>query len=190
MSTARMMSLRPALGPRGKLWLKGLHITFSVVWLGTAICMNVLRFAWMPAVDGERYAVDQTVVLLDEWVMIPSALGALLTGALESWLTTWGFFEYRWVTVKWIVTVALMLYAPVFQAQWAKEMASISRVEGLMALQNAAYVRFWRQYAGSGVLMILALASLPMVSSVKPWMRRDRSRASGKTGTAAGRPSG
>lgn len=168
------MKVKPRLEPTSKQWLKGIHITFSVVWLGAAICMNVLRMAWAPKAEGDLYAVDQTVVLLDHWVIIPSALGALTTGALESWLTPWGFFKYRWVTIKWIVTVAVMLYATLFQAQWAKEMAAISMAEGLQALNNAAYVQYRWQYTWTGALLILALAALPIISSVKPWMKRDK----------------
>jgi uncharacterized membrane protein len=174
---AEAMKKPRALGPKSKQWLKGLHITFSVVWLGAAICMNVLRFAWTPTSDGEIYAVNQMVVVLDEWVIIPSALGALATGALESWMTPWGFFRYRWVSIKWIVTVAVMLYAPLFQAQWAKEMAAISKLEGLMALQNPVYVQLWSRYAASGLLMILGLSALPIVSSVKPWMKHDKAHS-------------
>jgi hypothetical protein len=166
-----------ALGPKSKRWLKGINITFSVVWLAAAIGMNVVRFAWTPTSDGEIYAIDQTVVVLDEWMIIPTALGALATGALESWLTPWGFFRYRWVSIKWIVTVAVMLYAPLFQAQWAKEMAAISKLEGLMALQNPVYVQLWSRYAASGLLMILGLSALPIVSSVKPWMKHDKAHS-------------
>lgn len=33
-------------------------------------------------------------------MVVPAAWLSLLTGLLESWLTTWGFFKYRWVIVK------------------------------------------------------------------------------------------
>jgi uncharacterized membrane protein len=182
------MKVRPRLSGRGKLWLKGIHITSSVVWLGTAICMHIVRFAWTPTSDGEIYAVDQTVVLLDEWMIIPSAVVALVTGALESWLTTWGFFKYRWVTLKWIVTVMVMLYGPLFQAQWAKEMAAISRVHGLAALQDPLYSQLWRQYAVAGAVMIVALAALPTISSVKPWMKSEKARAAANATRRPPRP--
>jgi hypothetical protein len=162
------------LGATGKQWLKSIHLTFSLIWLGAAICMNVLRFAWMPIENGDLYAVDHTVVLLDHWVILPAALGALLTGLLESWLTTWGFFKYRWVTVKWAVTVAAMLFAPLFQAQWAQEMASISSAEGLLALQNPAYLRYRLLYSLCGLVLIFALSILPIISVLKPWLKQDK----------------
>jgi hypothetical protein len=162
------------LGPTGKQWLKSIHLTLSVIWLGGAICMHVLRWAWRPSGSGDLYAVDHTIVLLDHWIMIPSSLGALLTGLLESWLTTWGFFKYRWVTLKWIATAAIMLYGPFFQAQWAKKMVAISQMDGLLALQNPVYLQYRLLYTVSGVVMITLLAILPIISVLKPWTRQDR----------------
>jgi hypothetical protein len=49
--------------------------------------------------------------------------------------------------------------------------------EGLMALQNPMYVQLWSQYAASGLLMILGLSALPIVSSVKPWMKHDKAHS-------------
>jgi hypothetical protein len=124
------------LGKAGKQWLKSSHLILSVIWLGAAVSMNILRFAWAPTENSDLYAVDHAIRLIDNWVVVPTAWGSLLTGLLESWLTPWGFFKYRWVTVKWIMTVAIMLYAPLFISQWDRELQAISRVEGLLALQN------------------------------------------------------
>jgi hypothetical protein len=58
-----------------------------------------------------------------------------------------------------------------------KEMAAISKLEGLMALQNPVYVQLWSRYAASGLLMILGLSALPIVSTVKPWMKHDKAHS-------------
>src|SRR5574341_1405128 len=165
---------RPTLGTTGKQWLKSMHLIVSVIWLGAAISMNVLRLAWAPSANGDLYAVDHAIAVIDNWVVVPAAWGSLLTGLLESWLTTWGFFKYRWVTVKWIVTVAIMIYAPLFIAQWDRNIEAISKVEGLLALQNPAYLQFRLLYTISGVALIAALAFVSVISTLKPWMRKDR----------------
>jgi|GEM_PF-3627079 len=36
-------------------------------------------------------------------------MGSLITGFLISYTTQWGFFRFRWVTVKWASIVALMV---------------------------------------------------------------------------------
>jgi hypothetical protein len=111
------MIKKPILKTRGIRWLKSIHLIVSVLWLGAAISMIVLRFAWVPSGDGDLYAVDHSIALIDNWVVVPAAWASLVTGFFESGLTTWGFFKYRLVTVKWIVTVAILIYAPLFIAQ-------------------------------------------------------------------------
>ena len=147
--------------------------------------MNVLRLAWTPSTATDLYAVDHAIVLLDHWVIIPASLGSLLTGFLESWLTSWGFFKYRWVLLKWITTVAIILYAPFFQAQWAKNLEEISRVEGLLALQNPIYLHYRFLYVFSGIVMITALSILPFISVLKPWTRIDKLRLNSKVNANA-----
>jgi hypothetical protein len=176
-TTARPALKRPVLGPTGKQWLKSLHLIVSVIWLGAAISMNVLRYAWTPAEPGDLYAVDHAIAVIDNWVVVPAAWGSLLTGLFESWLTSWGFFKYRWVTLKWILTVAIMIYAPLFIAQWDRNIEAISRVEGLLALQNPAYLEYRLLYTLSGVVLIAALAGMSLISTLKPWTKADRLRA-------------
>jgi hypothetical protein len=165
---------KPKLGIAGIQWLKATHLTLSVIWLGGALSMNLLRFAWTPSGNGDLYAVDHAIMVIDHSVVVPAAFGSLLTGLLESWLTTWGFFKYRWVTLKWIVTVAMMVCAPLFLARWAREIESISRVEGLAALQNPLYLQDRFLYTLSGIAMIVALAALSVISVLKPWMKKNR----------------
>ncbi len=168
------MNKKSTLGTTGKKWLKSIHLILSVIWLGAAISMNVLRYAWSPSANGDLYAVDHSIALIDNWVVVPAAWGSLLTGLLESWLTTWGFFKYRWVTVKWIVTVAIMIYAPLFISQWDRNIQAISKADGLLALQNPDYLQYRLLYTTSGITLIAALSFLSIISTLKPWMKKDK----------------
>lgn len=170
------MAKRPILGATGKKWLKSTHLILSVIWLGAAVSMNVLRLAWVPVSDGDLYAVDHSIGLIDGWVVVPAAWGSLLTGLLESWLTTWGFFKFRWVSVKWILTAAIMIYAPLFISRWDVGIQEISKVEGLLALQNPVYLHLRMLYTSSGVALIAVLAFLSLISTLKPWMRKDKAK--------------
>jgi hypothetical protein len=161
------------LGIIGKRCIESSHLILSVIWLGGGICITILPFAWKPSGNGDLYAVDHAIALLDNWVVVPSAFGSLLAGLLWSWLTKWGFFKYRWVTLKWIGTVALMVYAPLFQNQWSAGMESISRAEGLAALQNPVYLQDRFLYTASGIGIVTALAALSIISTFKPWLKTD-----------------
>jgi len=172
------MRTKRLLGRAGKQWLKSIHLIVSVIWLGAAISMNLLRYAWTPFASGDLYAVDHAIGVIDNMVVVPAAWLSLITGLFESWFTSWGFFKFRWVTVKWILTVAVMIYAPLFISRWDRGVQAISRVEGLQALFNPTYIEYRSLYAWSGLALIAILAFMSVISTLKPWMRHDRLRAS------------
>ena len=165
---------KPMLDTKTRQRLKMVHHALGATWLGCGISMIVLRLAWTPSGQGDPYALNRAVGLLNDWIIIPAALGSLLTGLLASWLTPWGFFKRRWVTVKWIVTVAIIVASPVFTSGWEREMEAISRVAGTMALQDPVYLQDELLVNLTGVGKVAAIAALTVISIVKPW-RRGRS---------------
>lgn len=72
--------------------------------------------------------------IIDDFIIIPAALGSLITGLIISWFTNWGFFKFNWVTVKWIVTVSSILFDTFWLGPWLNGMAAISQAERLLAL--------------------------------------------------------
>jgi hypothetical protein len=134
----------------------------------------MLRFAWASSSGDALYAVDHVIALIDNWVVVPAAWLSPLTGLLESWLTSWGFFKFRWVTVKWIATVAIMVYASIFQAPLDRNIQAISSVEGLAALYNPAYLYYRQLQTISGMVFIAILIVLSLILTLKPWLKDDR----------------
>ena len=171
------MHKRWVLGATGKQLLKSAHLIVSVVWLGAAISMNMLRVGWTPSANGDLYAVDHAIAVIDNWVVVPAAFAAVITGLLESWLTTWGFFRFRWVSVKWILTLAAMVFAPVFIAPLDRDIQTMSQAAGLLALQNPVYLYDRQLYTIFGVGLITVLTFMSVISTLKPWTRGDRLNA-------------
>lgn len=172
--------IRFSLGTTGRQWLKSLHLIVSVIWLGAAISMNMLRVAWTPTTGSDLYAVDHAIAVIDNAVVVPMAFASVITGLLESWLTTWGFFKFRWVTVKWILTIGMMIYAPLFISKWDNGLEAISKAEGLLALQNPVYLDYRLYYNLSAAVFISALAFMSVISTLKPWTKQDKLKARGK----------
>ncbi len=163
------------LGAKGRLWLKSIHITFSVALLGGAACILLLRaMNWS---DGARvYALDYAILLIEQGVIIPAATGALLTGFLESWLTSWGFVRYRWVVVKWAVLLACVFAGTIWLGPWAGQMLQLSEAQSADALVNPAYLHVRLMHTFLFSVQTLALAALPFISVIKPWMRQSAPR--------------
>lgn len=169
------------LGTRGRLLLKSVHILVSVILVGGAACILVLRTVSLS--DGEHmHGLDYACLLIEQTIIIPAATGALLTGFLESWLTNWGFIRYGWVIVKWIVLIAAILVGAVWLGPWASQMVQITEAQGAGALGNPAYLQTRFLHTVLFTIQTIALASLPFLSVIKPWMTSAAARRT------AGRP--
>ncbi|MCL4561611.1 MAG: hypothetical protein M1281_13485 [Chloroflexi bacterium] len=52
---------------------------------------------------------NQNFALLDYALIIPGAVGSLVTGFWICETTNWGFTRYRWVIAKWVGTLSGIL---------------------------------------------------------------------------------
>ena len=93
------------IGVRGKRWLKGFHVTFACLWVGGGLTLTLMQLAMHATTGGELYGIDRSMKFIDDFIIIPGALGSLLTGLLYSLFTNWGFFKHNWITVKWVTNI-------------------------------------------------------------------------------------
>ncbi len=59
-------------------------------------------------------------------VVIPGAFGWLATGLIYGIFSHWGFFRHDWLTCKWAITVAAILFGTFFLDLWETRMMEIS----------------------------------------------------------------
>jgi len=162
------------LNPTNRAWLKGIHILFISVWTGAAFCMLLLQFATNPTSGDEMYATNSAIKLIDDFIVIPTAIGSLLTGLLISWLTPWGFFKWRWITLKWILTISVILFGTFALGPWLNGMTEISGAERAAALQNSTYTSYKQLLAAFSSPQILLLVGMVFLSVIKPWARKKK----------------
>jgi hypothetical protein len=74
--------------------------------------------------DVVRIAMPDIMHFVDVFVIIPSALGIIITGALLSALTQWGFTRYHWIIVKEVARIFLVVLCGL-----VRNMAFSSRAE-------------------------------------------------------------
>lgn len=164
-------------GVAGTRWLKVVHIVLGVMWLGGAIALTMMQFGLHAATDGARHGMDLAMVFVDDWVIIPGAVGSLLIGALYGLKTKWGFFKHRWVTVKWILTVAGIVVGTLWLGPWIDALPPMSEKLGLAALADPEYA--WRKSANSwlALVQVAALLFMTAISVLKPWEKRRTQKA-------------
>lgn len=157
-----------------KNWLLSSHIGFIGLWFGTALSMVIIALSNRNTTNGdELYAINSIVKLLDDFIVIPAAVGSLLTGGLLSWLTVWGFVKFYWVIVKWISTLVLITFGTFWLGPWTNAMTSISDTERLKALENPLYMFDVKGVIIGGGIQTLCLLVIIAISVLKPWGRRN-----------------
>jgi hypothetical protein len=162
------------LNAKQKQWLISLHVIFAGMWFGTAFCMIVISLMNRNTPNGdELYAINSVMKLLDDVVIIPSAILSLLSGGFLCWLTIWGFFKHYWVIAKWIGTVTLIVAGTIWLGPWTNAMTAISADSRLQALQNPLYVFDQKAVLIGAIIQTFCFLIMIAISFVKPWGKRD-----------------
>lgn len=107
------MTLSP--GPRKALL--GVHLVFSCGWVGMVLGYLALGVAAAWSSDPQTVRAAWIAMELTGWfVLVPLAVGSLVSGTLLALGTRWGLFRYYWVTFAFVLTlvatVVLVLHIP------------------------------------------------------------------------------
>jgi len=157
------------LTPYGQKWLKAFHLFFCGSWAGAAICLVLLTW-FLRASDGmELYGIDLSKKFIDDYIIIPAAIGALLTGLLYSLLTNWDWFRHNWIIVKWCITLFGIIFGTFWLGPWLNTLLAISAKEGLVALSNPAYIHAKTMNQWCGIIQVATLVFALFISALKPW---------------------
>ena len=159
------------LSAKGVKWLKGFHLIAVASWIGGAVSLLALYFLKIGVEDGGvLYGINKSIHHVDmNIVVIPGAVGSLLTGLLYSLFSNWGFFKHNWLTFKWIVTVTAIVFGTFFLGPWETAMMEISGKIGIASLTDQAYLYNQQMNLMFGTLQVLVLIITVFVSILKPW---------------------
>jgi hypothetical protein len=95
------------------------HVASSVGWLGAVAAFLGLAIVGLTSQDAQTVRGAYLVMEPAAWfVLVPLALASLLTGLVQSLVTTWGLFRHYWVLAKLLInvfaTTVLLLYMETF----------------------------------------------------------------------------
>lgn len=161
------------IGTGWKKWLKSLHILFASLWVTGGISIALMLFILDAESDGQLYGINMAMHLIDMGIIVTGNTGVLLTGLVYSVFTNWGWFKHRWITVKWIIAVAGMLFGIFFLAPWDAVLLEQSQMNGLAALENPSYIHSHQMLLWFGTLQAAVVIFALFISSLRPW-RRER----------------
>jgi hypothetical protein len=126
------------------------HVATSVGWLGAIAVFLALAFLGLTSREAQvarsAYLVMEPAARL---VLVPLAIGSLVSGIIQSLGTTWGLFRHYWVVFKLLITVfvtgVLVIYLEAFKVMAgvaADPSADLGMVRNASPLIHAALAMF------------------------------------------------
>jgi hypothetical protein len=95
-----------AMKPRLSKFVLTTHVTFSLGWFGAIAAYLAMALAGLISRDPQVVGGAYLMMRLTGWlVILPAAMGALLTGIIQGLGTKWGLFRHYWVLFKLALTV-------------------------------------------------------------------------------------
>jgi uncharacterized membrane protein len=156
----------------GQKWLKFFHILFAGTWVGAGLCLNLMIIFLEGKDDRMLYGILVSMKFIDDFVIIPCAMMTLLTGVLYSMLTNWGWFKFKWITVKWIITLYGILFGTFFLGPWLNSLPLMADTSGLKALTFPKFIYSTNMLYIFGVFQVFTLIFAILISTLKPWNKK------------------
>jgi hypothetical protein len=160
------------LGKTGQRVIKIVHIFLASLWVGGAVTLNAALLLLGPAETmGELLGYNYAAKMIDDAIIIPGAMGCLLTGILISGFTHWGFFKYRWVLVKYVMTVICIVIGIVVLGPTVNNQPAITMELGIAAYGDPVYHANYVHCLMGGAFQLTAILFMLSISSLKPWSK-------------------
>ena len=160
------------LTTKGMKALKVIHLVCAIAWFGSAISMNLLRHLVVVKDAAGMYWMAEILEAIDMKILVPGAVGGLLTGIVYGGFTNWGFFKHKWLTVKWVLTRFMILFGTFYMGPLVKENVLIGKAIMEGNGDAAQYCHNVMANAYAGLLQIVLLTVVTIVSVYKPWKRK------------------
>lgn len=169
----------PKASIKQKNWILFAHIGFAALWTGAVLSMFLLSLRNIKAVNADAiYVLNSAITLLDDYIVIPAAIGSVLTATLLCWTTNFGFTKFYWVISKWFLTTGLVIFGTFWLFPRGKAAEDISAQEGLQAFTNPIYAFDVKGVLVGTLIQVLLLTVIIGISVLKPWGRRPSTKQS------------
>lgn len=160
------------LGNKSRMYIKAIHIFFIATWLGGAIAMLLLPVGNV-LITGEKFTqgFNFALKIINVFVIIPGAIGSIITGLIFSIFTNWGFFKNRWITVKYILTSIAILIGAIWVGPLIEDMIRLSSAKGFVRSQNPNYLFVEKKYLIIHLIQTIMIVYMIFISVLKPWKK-------------------
>ena len=160
------------LSTNNQKWLKVLHVYLGGIWAGGAASLFAIHCLYPTNSGPELYARNMAMIYIDNYIIIPAAIGSCLTGLIYSHLTKWGYLKYYWVMVKWIFTIIFIVIGFFWLIPWLNNMLEVSTtIRNSLVIDTRSHDVAMAVHLAMTVVQTVLLFFVVIISIFKPWGR-------------------
>ncbi|GAA1991319.1 DUF2269 domain-containing protein [Kitasatospora viridis] len=152
-----------------------LHVISSVSWLALMLCVLAMSTTALLTDDADTVrALYRAMPVLGDTLILPLSLLSVLTGLALSLGTPWRIFKYRWITVKFWLSLAAAA-ASIFQLTARLHEAAhlaVTHPTGPVSAMHLGFVRYNLVIVPTIALTVYVINV--WLSVFKPWGLRPR----------------
>jgi len=167
------------MSPAVRKFALTVHLTTSIGWIGAAAAYLVLGIVATTSQDLQTVRGVWIAMELVGWfVIVPLAVGALLSGVLISLGTPWGLFRHYWV----LISLALTVFSTIILVLHMPDVTSLANVARTADQGELSHLGGDLFHAGLGLLVLLVITVLNVYKprGVTPygWRKQQKERQS------------
>ena len=160
------------LGSNGLKTIKILHLLFAVMWIGGVMALVSLLLGARPATPEMMFMSAKDHLVIDQLFLIPGGFGIVITSLAYSILTKWGFAKHRWILVKWVLTILLVILGKAYMGVVLEQNFDYANQILNSKAPIEPFFRNIHNVAVAGIIQIVGFLSIIIISVTKPWKKR------------------
>lgn len=152
----------------GMKFLRAFHILTAGIWFGGVITIGALAWICFFNLDESAFLIVSPLIpSLYSTVIMPAGILTVLQGIAYGCFTGWGFFQHKWIILKWVCLVLVLLCTGV---------GTIGQM--FSVIEKVKAQGFSGGFADGGIVLLflgfqsLFLAFMMAISVYKPALKR------------------
>lgn len=155
--------------------LKVFHLLAVCFWVGGGMGLLLLLYAAMDATSAdELFGILKSYSFINVIVTVyMGAYASFFTGLAYSLCTNRGFFRHKWIVLKWLMTLGMILGGSFFLGPWSTRMLEMAKSSGLAALQDPEFQKIYAMHTKTLFVYMAIFVVATVLSVYKPWEREE-----------------
>ena len=155
--------------------LKTLHLVAVCCWVGGCFALLLLLYAASNAQSGEElFGVLRSYRFVTVIVTVyMGAYGSFFTGLAYSLCTNRGFFRHKWIILKWILTVGMMIFGANCSGVWSTSLLEMTRGSSIAILHDPVFLSYYGKIKLALIAYNILFLLIILLSVYKPWEKAE-----------------